>query len=173
MLATVGRPAGRVPSGSGVEANKQRAAGAMSGLTFERIPSSPYGLGLVSEFVARFAPFNDYEFGALIRTLLYQLETGSHLIAGRDDRIVGYVGWIRTTRAIAEAWLKQDAQLHPSFENIDAVAVTILASEDPKDILPLIKHAKVLNADYSVYWKRHFTDGRLAAKRSVRKKAAA
>jgi hypothetical protein len=145
----------------------------MNGLSFQRIPSSPYALGLVGEFLSRFPPFNDYEFGPMVKTLLYQLETGSHLIAGLEDRIVGYVGWIRTTRVIAEAWLKQDAKLEPSFENIDAVAVTILAAEDPKHILPLIKHAKILNADYSVYWKRQFIDGRPAAKRTVRKKTAA
>jgi hypothetical protein len=127
---------------------------------------------MVSEFVARFAPFNDYEFGVMIKTLMYQLETSSHLIAGIDDRIVGYVGWIRTTRGIAESWFKEDAQLQPAFENVDAIAVTVLATEDPQCMLPLIKHAKTLNREYSVYWKRHFIDGRLAAKRTVRKKAA-
>lgn len=145
----------------------------MSGLSFERIPSSPYALGMVCEFVSRFPPFKDYEFGVMIKTLLYQLETSSHLIAGLDDRMVGYVGWIRTTREIAEAWLERDAKLEPAFENIDAIAVTVLATEDPQHMLPLIKQAKTLNAGYSVYWKRHFIDGRLAAKRAVRKKKAA
>src|SRR5262249_2439008 len=115
-------------------------------------------------------PFNDYEFGTMTKSLLYQLETSNHLIAGLNDRIVGYVGWVRTTREIAEAWLKRDAQLKPAFEDIDAIAVTILATENPDHICPLIKQAKTLNADYSVYWKRHFGNGRLAAKRSVRKK---
>ena len=145
----------------------------MSGLSFERIPNSPFALGIVCEFVARFPPFNDYEFGRMTKTLLYQLQTGSHLIAGREDRIVGYVGWIQTTRTIAEAWLDRDAKLEPAFENIDAIAVTILAAEEPQCLLPLIKHAKTLNREYSVYWKRHFIDGRLAAKRTVRKKTAA
>jgi hypothetical protein len=145
----------------------------MNGLTFERLPNSPYALGMVSEFVARFAPFNDYEFGVMIKTLMYQLETSSHLIAGVHDRIAGYVGWIRTTGGIAESWFKQDAQLQPAFENIDAIAVTVLATEDPQYMLPLIKQAKTLNLGYSVYWKRHFIDGRLAAKRTVRKKVAA
>ena len=145
----------------------------MNALSFERIPNSPYALGMICEFVARFAPFNDYEFGLMTKTLLYQLETGSHLIVGVDDRIVGYVGWIRTTRAIAEAWFDRDAKLEPAYENVDAVAVTVLATEDPQCMLRLIKHAKTLNSGYSVYWKRHFIDGRLAAKRTVRKKAAA
>ena len=145
----------------------------MTSLTFERVPSSPYSLGMVSEFVARFPPFKDFEFGTMIKTLLYQLETGSHLAAGLDDRLVGYVGWISTTAEIAEAWLNQDAKLQPASGNIDAVAVTILATEEARYAHALIKQAKLLNPNYSVYWKRYFSDGRVAAKRAVRKKAAA
>ena len=145
----------------------------MSGVSFERIPNSPYGLGMLCEFVSRFPPFNDYEFGALVQTLLYQLETGSHMIAGRDDRIVGYLGWICTTREIAEAWIKMDAKLEHVPDKIDAVAVTVLCTEDARYILPLIKHAKTLNKGHSVYWKRHFIDGRVSKKRTVRKKTAA
>jgi hypothetical protein len=144
----------------------------MTALTFERVPSSPYSLGMICEFVSRFAPFNDYEFGVVVKSLLYQLESGSHLVAGLDDRIVGYVGWISTTHKIAEAWLDQDAKLQPSFDNIDALAVTILATEDPRYISPLIRQAKVRNPGYSVYWKRHFSDGRLTAKRRVVKRTA-
>jgi hypothetical protein len=145
----------------------------MTGMTFERVPSSPYSLGMICEFVARFAPFNDYEFGVMIKTLLYQLETGSHLAAGIDDRLVGYLGWISTTREIAEGWFNHDAQLRPASTNIDAVAVTILATEEPRYARPLIKQAKLLNPHYSVYWKRQFDSGRLGAKRAVRKKAPA
>ena len=142
----------------------------MSLLTFERMSSSPYSLGMACDFLARFPPFNDYEFGVMTKSLLYQLESGSHLVAGIEDRIVGYVGWISTTRAIAEAWLEHDAPLLPAFEAIDALAVTILATEDTRYILPLIKQAKLRNLGHSVYWKRHFSDGRLAGKRAVRKR---
>jgi hypothetical protein len=144
----------------------------MTALTFERVSSSPYSLGMICEFVSRFPPFNDYEFGVVVKSLLYQLESGSHLVAGQDDRIVGYVGWISTTCEIAEAWLDQDAKLRPSSENIDALAVTILAAEHPRHIAPLIRQAKIRHPGYSVYWKRHFTDGRLAAKRRVVKRTA-
>jgi hypothetical protein len=149
-----------------------RGTDAMSGLSFERIPNSPYALGMVCEFISRYPPFNDYEFGVMTASLLYQLETGSHVIAGLDDRIVAYLGWICTTREIAEAWQQHDAKLSHVTDNIDAVAVTVLAAEDARYMLPLIKHAKILNPNYSVYWKRHFIDGRVAAKRTVRKKTA-
>lgn len=144
----------------------------MTALTFERVSSSPYSLGMTCEFVARFPPFNNFEFGSVVKSLLYQLDSGNHLVAGVDDRIVGYLGWISTTREIAEAWLDQDAQLRPSFENIDAIAVTILAAEQPRYIGALIREAKIRHPGQSVYWKRHFTDGRVPAKRRVLKRTA-
>jgi hypothetical protein len=140
-------------------------------LTFTRLPNSPTSLGLLGEFVSRFSPFDDFEFRMMISTLMYQLETQNHVVAGLDDRMVGYLGWIKTTREKAEAWHNQDAQLLPAFENSDAIAVTVLTVERPAYILPLIKHAKTLSPGYSVYWKRHAPDGSLMAKRSVKKKA--
>ena len=135
------------------------------------MPSSPYSLGLVSEFVSRFPPFNNFEFGKMVQSLLYQLEAGTHVAAGLDDRIVGYVGWIKTTRLIAEAWLNHNGELHATFDDPDAIAVTVLVTEKSRYILPLIKHAKTMNSNYSVYWKRHLRDGQTSAMRGVRKKA--
>jgi hypothetical protein len=140
-------------------------------LTFTMLPNSPTSLGLLSEFVSRSAPFDDFEFRMMINSLMYQLETQNHIVAGLDDRMVGYLGWIKTTREKAEAWHNQDAQLLPALEGSNAIAVTILTVEQPAYIFPLIKHAKTLCPGYSVYWKRHAPDGKLIAKRSVKKKA--
>ncbi len=145
----------------------------MSALNFTKLPWSPFSLGLSTDFVSRFAPFEDFEFGMMVKTIKYQLESGNHIVAAIDDRIVGYLGWIRTTRAIAEAWLNEDAPLNPALEGQNAVAVTVLAVDKPAFILPLIRYAKASNSAYSVYWKRHAPDGRLVAKRRVRKKSEA
>jgi hypothetical protein len=142
----------------------------MDSLTFTTIPNSPFSLGLVCEFVSRFPPFNNFEFERMVKTLLYQLQAGTHVVVGLDDRIVGYVGWIRTTQQIAEAWVEQDAQLRMA-EDADAIAVSVLVAEDSKHVLPLIRHAKTLNIGCSVYWKRYFPDGRSPARRKVRRKA--
>jgi hypothetical protein len=142
----------------------------MRDLTFTNLPYSPVSLGLLVEFVSRFRPFDDFEFGMMVQSLRYQLDTGNHIVMGLDDRIVGYLGWIKTTRAVADAWLDQDGPLHAVLHDLDAIAVTVLAVEESGDILPLIRRAKQLNPGYSVYWKRHASDGRLSAKRRVRKK---
>jgi hypothetical protein len=143
----------------------------MSALVISAFPNTPLSLGLLCDFVSRFPPFNRFEFREMAVALRYQLETQSHLVAGLDDRIVGYLGWIRTTRVIAEAWTAANGPLTAVSEHADAVAPTILVTENSKFALQLVRSAKILNRDYSVYWKREFSDGRVNAKRSVRKKA--
>jgi hypothetical protein len=143
----------------------------MSALVISPFPATPVSLGLLCEFVSSFPPFDAFEFRQMTAALRYQLETRSHLVAGLDDQIVGYVGWIRTTRAIAEAWIADAGPLTAVAEDADAIAPTILVTRKSSYVLPLIKSAKAVNLGYSVYWKRHFDDGRPTAKRSVRKKA--
>src|ERR1700709_78456 len=113
-------------------------------------PNTPLSLGLVCDFVSRFPPFDRFEFRHMMVTLRYQLEVQSHLVAGFDDRIVGYVGWIRTTQKLAEAWVVSDGALTAVTENADAVAATVLVTENPKFALPLIRRAKTLNVGLSV-----------------------
>ena len=52
----------------------------------------------------------------------------------------------------------------------DATAVTVLATRSSSHILPLIKKAKLINLDKSVFWKRDFIDNRGSVKRAVRKR---
>jgi hypothetical protein len=143
----------------------------MSELVISPFPNTPLSLGLLCDFVSRFPPFNKFAFGEMTLALRYQLETGCHLVAGLDDRIVGYLGWIRTTRAIADTWIAGNGPLTAVPENADAIAATILVTENPEFALSLVREAKHLNREFSVYWKRQFSDGRPDVKRSVRKKA--
>jgi hypothetical protein len=143
----------------------------MSALVFSAFPNTPVSLGLLCDFVCRFPPFDGFQFRQMVAALHYQLEAQTHLVAGLDDRIVGYVGWIRTTRAIAEAWIAESGPLNAAAEGADAIAATMLVTENPKHALPLVRSAKMLNRGYPVYWKRQFSDGRASVKRSVRKKA--
>jgi hypothetical protein len=142
----------------------------MPELLIAPFPNTPLSLGLVCDFVSRFPPFDRFEFRHMTVTLRHQLEAQSHLVAGFDDQIVGYLGWIRTTRAIAETWVTDDGALTTVADNADAVAATVLVTANPSFVLPLIRRAKTLNRGLSVYWKRQFPDGRVAMKRSVRKK---
>ena len=139
-------------------------------LTVASFPSTPLSLGLLCNFVSRFPPFDAFEFKHMTTTLRFQLETQCNLVAGDDDEIVGYLGWIRTTEAIAEAWVDNRGPLTAAVEHASAVAVTVLVTSNPKYILPLIRRAKVLHPDLPVYWKRQFAGGKQPTKRSVRKR---
>ena len=143
----------------------------MSKLTIARIPSNPVSFGLVCNFVAHYPPFDNFEFGLMVKSLRFQLEQQTHLVGSIDDRIVAYLGWIPTSREMAEAWSASEGPLHPHV-NGEAVAVTVLATNSSAHILPLIKEAKRVAYGKSVFWKRNFIDGRGAVKRAVRKREA-
>lgn len=142
----------------------------MPALVISAFPNTPLSLGLLCDFVAKFPPFSTFEFRQMTMALRYQLEVQSHLVAGFDDRIVGYLGWIRTSQEIAERWLVGDGPLLALTDAPDAVAATIMVTENSRYALPLVRAAKIKNHGYSVYWKRNFSDGRVSVKRNVRKK---
>ncbi|MEO5759237.1 MAG: hypothetical protein ABIQ51_20505 [Mesorhizobium sp.] len=141
----------------------------MSNLLFSQAPSNPAALGLVCNFIAHYPPFDGYEFGLMVKSLRYQLDQKTHMIGSIDDTIVAYVGWIQTSREIAEAWVANNGPLNP-LPGGNASAVTVLATRSSSHILPLIKEAKLVNFDKSVFWKRDFIDSRGSVKRAVRKR---
>ncbi len=153
----------------------------MSGNTiYTTLRPTGASLGSVAAFVSQFEPFTTYEFGPMMKSLMYQLEHGTHAVTmigdpmtGKVDQMAAYVGWIKTSKEIAEDWLERDGRLSLSSDDDGAIAVTILAAQNPSGILGLIKHAKRINVGKSVYWKRYFTDGREPMHRSVVKKQTA
>jgi hypothetical protein len=143
----------------------------MTKLSISRVPSNPVSFGLVCNFVAHYPPFDNFEFGLMVKSLRFQLDQQTHLVGSIDDKIVAYLGWIQTSREMAEAWASGEGPLHPQL-NGEAVAVTILATKTSAYILPLIKESKRVAAGMSVFWKRDFGDGRGSVKRAVRKREA-
>lgn len=139
-------------------------------VAFVTLPDSSHALGLIGNYLGARAPFCDYEFGAMIATLRYQLAQGAHVVLEADGQIAGYAGWIRTTNAIAQAWVAHDAPLRASWDNVDAVALTVVASEDPKHYLPLIRRFKMLNPNCHAYWKREAGPGRPGSRRAILKR---
>lgn len=140
-------------------------------LKLAAFPASPVSLGLICDFVSRFPPFDAFEFRQMTVTLRHQLEARCHLVAGLDDDIVAYLGWIRTSKDIVEAWMANQGPLTTVAHDASAIAVTVLVATDRKYVLPLIRKAKAENPGLSVYWKRQRPDEARTTKRSVRKKA--
>ena len=106
-----------------------------------RLPKNPYSLALASQLLANVQLFTQFEFGPTVKTLFHQIHNGTHLIAEKNDSIVGYLGWLRTTDEIARNWIEKGGQLKQQADG-KAVAVTIFYAIDPKDIIRMIKAAK-------------------------------
>jgi hypothetical protein len=140
-------------------------------LTISPFPATPLSLGLLCDFVAKFPPFDGFEFQLMTVTLRHQLEARCNLVAGHNDEIVGYLGWIRTTNEIADAWMKDQGPLTAATQDASAIAFTIMVATDRRYVLPLIRQAKRENPGVSAYWKRQFADKAAAAKRSVTKRS--
>jgi hypothetical protein len=140
----------------------------MSNLEITQLGKNPYALGIAARFVAQYQPFAALEFGPTIQSLMFQISEGTHLIASRDDIMVGYLGWLRVDAAVAQGWQSGTARLLAKADG-DAIAVTLLASDYKEDMLPMIKAAKRMEPGKSVFWKRYYSDGRKPNPRRVLK----
>lgn len=131
-----------------------------------QLARNPYSLGLIVRYLSEHRPFADYEFGATVNALMFQIHHGTHLVATRNDAIVGYLGWLRVDAQNATDWQTGNGRLFARPEGL-AVAVTILVADGPADISPMIRAAKRAEPGKAVYWKRHFTSGRAPHARAV------
>ena len=93
------------------------------------------------------------------KSILFQIQNDSHLVAIKDDQVIGYLGWLRTTEEIARAWQDENTPLRPA-ENPTALAVTIFAVSEQSLIRPIIRYAKKREPGLTVFWKRYYQDGR-------------
>jgi hypothetical protein len=136
-------------------------------IEFVTLARNPYSLALAAQFLARHPPFSRFEFGKMMLTLFHQIEMELHLVGAANDRIVAYLGWMRTSEAVAEAWVAGEVLLSPD-EGGRANAVTVFATDDSSLILPMIREAKRRNPGRPTYWKRHGSGGEIVASRAVR-----
>jgi hypothetical protein len=123
--------------------------------------------GVLVDFLSRIDPFSAYDIGNFSRALQFQLSRRCHVAAVEGNRLVGYVGWMPTTRAIAEAWSQDRGPLTPVADPADAVALTVVATLGDKRVLAaLIRRAREANPGLPVYFKRQYAGGRRAARKS-------
>ena len=107
-------------------------------IEISELPKNPYSFGLIARFLSIHKPFSEFEFGSISKSILFQIQNDSHVVAIKNDQVVGYLGWLRTTEEIARAWQAELKPLSPA-ENPTALAVTILAVNDSSFIMPIIR----------------------------------
>jgi hypothetical protein len=144
----------------------------MSNTPYElmRLKASYETFGIVIDYLAGIDPFRRYEFGPLARAVQQQVHDGEHLAAVGRDRIVGYVGWLRSTEAIAERWQAGKGELVPPPVGTmpDTAALTIVAADDRRVMHALIARLRSMNPYRRIFFKREYAGvGRTARKESV------
>lgn len=142
-----------------------KAAGG-DGLQIVQFNATFEGFGMVMDYLCRTAPFSGFLSKTLADALHLQLKQGHHLVAMRGGVVVGYAGWLITSKAIAEAWLAGRGRLRP-HPDADAAALTIVAGGERAVVTRLIRGARDLNPGMRAYFKRGGEGGRRSVKRSL------
>ena len=86
---------------------------------------------------------------------MFQIQNDSHVVAFKDDKIFGYLGWLHTTEEIALAWQDETAPLLVS-KNPTAIVETILAVDEQSFIRPILRYAKIREPGLTVFWKQYY-----------------
>ena len=125
--------------------------------------------GVVFDYLSRTDPFTRFEVGHFSTIIKQQLKRGHHLVAMDGHTVIGYVGWLLTTKTIGDQWLENLGKLNPVVEeNSDSAALTVVASRDRAVLLRLIRGARTLNPGKKVYFKREYaTEGKSTRKAAV------
>jgi len=125
------------------------------------------GFGMVMDYLCRTAPFSEFTSKTLADALHLQLKSGHHLVALRGGMVVGYAGWLMTSKAIAEAWVLDQGKL-TAHRDADAAALTIVAADERAVVTRIIRGARELNPGMRAYFKRSRVGSRPPVKRSLR-----
>ena len=131
------------------------------------MPANLELFGVAVDFLARLEPFSKNRLGPFIRALRRQILKREHVVAFDGEKLVGYAGWLPTTKAAAEAWLENGGDLRPADRDADAVALTIVAVDNPRVTPGLIRAAREINPGLRVFFKRSYADGSRTARKSA------
>lgn len=124
--------------------------------------------GVAIDFLARISPFSDRPVGEFVPAVRRQVVRSEHVAMLRGDEMVGYLGWLPTSQAIAAGWVAGSAPLTPcEGAGADAVALTVVATTGGRPVAPLIRAARDLNPGRRVFFQRSYPGGARASRRAA------
>ena len=139
---------------------------------YSQLHGSFEAFGVVFDYLSRTDPFTRFEAGHFATIIRQQLKRGHHLVAMQEKTIVGYVGWLLTTKEIGDLWQQELGKLKPvAEEKCDAAALTVVSASDRAVLLRLIRGARTLNPGKRVYFKRQYDDERKGTRKASVKNA--
>jgi Flp pilus assembly protein TadD/hemolysin-activating ACP:hemolysin acyltransferase len=133
-------------------------------------------LGLAVEFLSRMPAFGKLQFGEWSQVLFYQVDRGHcFFVVDQGRRVRGFLGWALTDQALAELWVEGRAGLrNDQCREGDCVIVNAFAAETGAAKRFIVEAMRERFASCrTVYFKRHYADGRTRpARLSVNKVVA-
>jgi hypothetical protein len=118
-------------------------------------------LGVVLAFICREKPFSEFSAGKIIAAVKHQLSSGSHICLLDGGRLVAYAGWLPIRKRVGERWMAGEADFAPvPPQEADAAALTIVSVASPALIAPLLRACRRHGAGKTIFFKRHYEDGR-------------
>jgi tetratricopeptide (TPR) repeat protein len=120
-------------------------------------------LGLTVDYLAKKPTFARLAFGEWTGTLAHQVRRGHQFfVVDSEQRIVGFLGWALTERALAQAWVEGRTGLRDDqCRDGDCVIVNALAADTRAAMQFLQRTVRELFKDKSAfYFKRFYPDGR-------------
>jgi hemolysin-activating ACP:hemolysin acyltransferase len=132
-------------------------------------PRNPYvALGLAVDHMMTKPAFANLPFGDWSRILTGQINRNHYYFAvDGNNQIQGFVGWALTCKEKAEAWIEGRGALSfgDSLEG-DCVIVNAWTASTPKTNRFLVSQGReIVEGKDTVYFKRHYKDGRTRAVR--------
>jgi len=122
------------------------------------MPATLESFGVAIDFLSRFEPFSSTDLGLFVRAVRRQILKHEHVVAFDGEKIVGYAGWLPTTVAAADAWVRNGGDLDPADRAAEAAALTTVAVDNPKVTLGLMRAARDRNPGIRVFFKRSYVD---------------
>jgi hypothetical protein len=132
----------------------------LNGVEIRKFLPSYESFGLVIGYLTAVEPFSQFRAGTLAKAVRHQLGQGNHVCAYREDRLIGYCGWLHITVEMGERWLQHQGELTPVPEkDADAAALTVVRVDEPSLMLPIIRETRRLNKGRRVFFRRDYDDG--------------
>ncbi len=115
--------------------------------------------GAVLDLLTRYAPFAGFRLDQASAIIRAQLKSGNHVaVFTPDDRLVGYLGWVYTSTAAAELWMKDLGELEATPNRGEALVVTVVVSTAPLATGMLLRRCRELHPGLRGYFQRLYAE---------------
>ena len=141
----------------------RQSSTAATGLTAWRPQNPALSLGLAVEYLRKKPAFAKLAFGEWSQVLVGQINRGHYyFIVDQQQRVHGFFGWALTQEHLAEAWVEGRSGLRDEeCREGDCVIFNAWAAESPRAHRFMVDTGrKIIEGKRTLYFKRHYPDGR-------------